>query len=102
MLDAVTRKSAANHSRNRSQNATASSAHLISQQATGDSSAHGSETRCRFGFLNGIDGNHFAGIRVDGDRSWRGLSRVLIGIVVRIPRSLSDRRATVMMDAWLR
>src|SRR3954454_3217023 len=70
MLDAVTRKSAANRSCNRGQNATASSPDLISQQATGDSSTHGSEPRCWLGFLNCIDGDNFACIRVDGDRPW--------------------------------
>lgn len=102
MFDAVTRKSTANRSCNSGQNATASSSHLISQQAASDSSAHGSETRGRFGFRECIDSNNFACIRVDGDGPWRGLYRVLVGIVVRIPRRLFDRHAPVMMHARLR
>jgi hypothetical protein len=57
MLDAVARKSTTNRARNCCQNATASSSNLISQQPASDRSAYGSETRRRFGFLDGIDGD---------------------------------------------
>jgi hypothetical protein len=82
MLDAVARQSTANSSRNRCQNATTSSSNLISQQPASDSSAYGSETRCRFGFLDGIDGDNFASVRVNRDRPWCRLHRVLICVVV--------------------
>jgi hypothetical protein len=82
MLDAVARKSTANRTRNRCQNPTASSSNLISQQPTSDSSAYGSETRGRFGFLNCINGDNFASVRVNRDRSWSRLRRVLICVVV--------------------
>lgn len=98
MLDTVTRKSTANRSRNRCQNAAASSSNLISQQAASDRSTHGPQTRRRFRFLDCIDGDNFASIRVNGDRPWCELCRVLRGVVVRISLSLLNRHAPVMMD----
>jgi hypothetical protein len=101
VLDAIARKSATDRASNRCQNTTASSTDLISQQAASDSSAYRSETRRRFGFLDSVDGDNLPGIRVNCYWPWGGLSLTLIGIVVRIPRSLLYRSATVMMDARL-
>jgi hypothetical protein len=101
MLDAIARKPATDRASNRCQNTTTSSTDLISQQPASDSAAYGSEPRRRFGFLDSVDGDNLPGIRVNCYWPWSGLSLTLIGIVVRIPRSLLNRSATVMMDARL-
>ena len=88
MLNAIPREATADGAGNRCQNATASPAYLISQQPTGDCSAYGPDTCCLLGLLDRIDGDDFAGVRVNGDRSWRRLCRRLICIVVRIPWGL--------------
>jgi hypothetical protein len=75
VLDTIARKATADGAGNRCQNATASSADLISQQPAGDCPAYGPETRCRLGFLDRIDGDYFAGGRVDGDLPRRGFCR---------------------------
>lgn len=101
MLDAIAREPATDRASNRCQNTTASSTDLISQQPTRNRAAYGSEPRRRLGFLDCIDGDNFPGIRVNCYWPWSGLSLTLIGIVVRIPRSLLNGSATVMMDARL-
>src|ERR1700758_3432001 len=73
MLYTIARKPATDCASNRCQNSTASSTALIPQQSASDSSAYRSETRRRFGFLDGIDGDDFASIRVNRDRPWCGL-----------------------------
>jgi hypothetical protein len=72
MLNAIARKPTADGAGNRCQNATASSADLSSQQPASDCPAYGPETRCWLGLLDRIDGDYFAGGRVDGDRPRRG------------------------------
>src|ERR1700756_2620436 len=101
MLDAIACKPATDSASNRCQNTTASSTDLISQQPASDSAAYGSEPRRRLGFLDCVDGDNLPGIRVNCYWSWSGLSLTLIGIVVRIPRSLLNWSATVMTDARL-
>ncbi|MBB5443114.1 hypothetical protein HDG38_001724 [Paraburkholderia sp. WSM4177] len=88
MLNAVARKATADGAGNRCQNATASSADLISQQPASDCAAYGPETRCRLGLLNRVDGDYFAGIRVNGDWPLRGLRRGLICVVVPVALGL--------------
>ena len=88
MLNAIARKATADSAGNRCQHATASSADLISQQATGNCPANGPDTRCRLGFLDRIDGDDFAGVRVNGDWSRSRLCRRLICVAVRIPWGL--------------
>ena len=99
MLDTVARKATADGAGNRCQDSTASSTDLISQQPTGDCPAYGPEARCRFRLLGRVDGDDFASVRVNGDRSWSGLCRRLICVVVRIPGRLLNRHIMVMMDA---
>src|SRR5579864_1562865 len=101
MLYTIAREPATNCASNRCQNSTTPPTDLISQQPAGDSAAYGSETRRRLGFLDCVDGDNLPGIRVNCYWPWSGLSLTLIGIVVRIPRSLLNRSATVMTDARL-
>jgi hypothetical protein len=101
MLDAIARKPATDRASNRCQNTAASSTDLISQQPASDSAAYGSDPRRWLGFLDRVDGDNLPGIRVSRYWTWSGLSLTLIGIVVRIPRSLPNRSATMMMDSRL-
>jgi hypothetical protein len=88
MLNAIACKATADGASNRCQYATASSPDLISQQPTGDCPAYGPEARGRLGFLDRIDGDDFAGVRVNGDWSRSRLCRRLICVVVRVPWGL--------------
>lgn len=101
MLDAITRKPATDRASNCCQNTTAPPTDLISQQPASDSAADGSKPRRRLRFLDCVDGNNLPCIRVNCYRSWSRLSRTLISIVVRIPRSLLNWSAAVMVDARL-